>query len=88
MKPVTGRTLVVASAISLVLGLAVMSPSAGFFLTVLAALLAAAPVLRGQGKLRIAAAALLILSLVLVAFSFSSFQADQRAYRERAVKTR
>ncbi len=88
MKPVTARTLIWASAIFLLVGLIIMSPSAQFFLMVLAALLVAAPVFLVQGSLRIVAVILLFLSLFLAAYTYPSFQADQRAYRERAIKAR
>ncbi len=88
MKPVTARTLIVASAISLLAGLVILSPSARFFLMVLAALLVAAPVFFCRQSLRIVAVILLFLSLLLTAHTYPSFQADQRAYRERAIKGR
>ncbi len=84
MTPKTAKAFVWASAISLLLGMAVMSPVGGFFLYALAALAALIPAIFGGGRLRIAGALLLAVSLTLIAVNYPKYDAEVTSYKQRA----
>ncbi len=84
MNRKTAKTFVWASVISLLLGMVVMSPVGGFFLYTLAALAALIPAIFGGGRLRIASALLLAVSLTLLAVNYPKYDAEMTRYKQRA----
>ncbi len=84
MNPKTAKTFVWASVISLLLGMVVMSPAGGFFLYTLAALAALIPAIFGGGRLRIAGAVIVAVSLTLLAVTYPKFDAEMTKYKQRA----
>lgn len=88
MNPKSAKALLGAAAISLVLGMVVISPAGGLFLYGLAALLALAPIFGGDKKVRIAAGVLLALALVLLATTYPEYAKEMARYREHAEQKR
>jgi hypothetical protein len=84
LNPTSGRALTWLGAALLAVGFLVSSPSGAFCAFVLATVLSAAPALFGAGKLRVAAAVLLLASLALSASKYSAFKSEQETYRARA----
>jgi membrane protein implicated in regulation of membrane protease activity len=74
------------SAILLVVGLLVLSPSAGFLLMILAAACALLPLAFGARAARVVSLVLLIAASVLAVKFYPEFRSDQRGVTER-VKT-
>jgi len=83
MSPASTRALTVTAALVMFVGFTVMSPSGGFFVFCLAALLAAAPAFIGAGKIRLVAAILLLCSISLAVRIYPDFRTDQERYRQR-----
>ncbi len=84
MNPKTAKAFVWASAISLLLGMAVMSPVGGFFLYALVALAVLIPTIFGGGRPRIAGAVIVTVSLALLAVTYPKFDAEMTKYEQRA----
>ena len=84
MNQKSAKTFVWASVISLLLGMVVMSPAAGFFLYALAALAALIPAIFSSGRLRIAGAVILTVSLALLAVTYPKYDAEMTSYKQRA----
>ena len=81
MKPASAKALTWFAAALLIAAVMVMSPSGAFFLSAAAALIALFPSVFSQGKMRLVAAALLLVSLGLVLEKYPDFKHDQAAYR-------
>lgn len=86
MENSTASTFIWLTAILLVLGLIVMSPSGAFFAFVLAALSAVIPIFCGTKKIRIVAVILLLASIFLASVEYPAFQKEQRKIHSRALK--
>ncbi len=84
MNPKSTKTFVWASVISLLLGTVVMSPVGGVFLYALAALAALIPAVFGGGRLRIAGAVIVAVSLALLAVTYPKYDAEMTSYKQRA----
>jgi len=84
MKPASARALFWTSAILILMGFAIGSPSGAMFLLALAALCALLAVVFGATWVRILAAFLLLIALGYGAFFFRAFTQDQEAYRRHA----
>ena len=82
MKPESARALWIFAMILAVASSAVPSPRGGFFLSVVAALVALPPTIFGTGRARLGGAIACILSLVLAVTGFPAMQKDQAAYAE------
>lgn len=76
-----------AAIISLMTGMAVMSPAAGFALYLLSAIFAAFPAIFGISGVRIAGIALLALSILLSVTTYPKYDSSMATYRSRANKT-
>jgi len=76
-------SIVVLSSILLLAGLIVLSPSAGFLLMVLAALVAAIPSFLGRGTLRIVGIILLFLSIAFSVVTYPPFRNEQQVFLRR-----
>jgi cell division protein FtsW (lipid II flippase) len=70
--------------ILIVLGLVVMSPTGGFFLVVLAAVAALAPLVFGSTKRRIFAGAVFCAATLIGIATYPEFRKDYDPYLERA----
>jgi hypothetical protein len=81
MKPASAKALTWFPAILLIAAVIVMSPSGAFFLAAAAALIAVFPSVFSQGKVRLVAAVLLLVSLGLALEKYPDFKHDQAAYR-------
>ena len=81
MKPASAKALTFFAAILLIASGIVMSPSAAFFLTAVAALIVLVPSVFSQGKVRLVAAVLLLVSLGLALEKYPDFKHDQATYR-------
>lgn len=86
MNPKSANTFVWASVISILLGMAVMSPAGSFFLYSVAVLFAAIPTIFGTKRTRTAAIVILALSIALLAATYPKFDIEMTKYRERAHK--
>jgi membrane protein implicated in regulation of membrane protease activity len=86
MNPKSAKTFVWAAIISILVGMAVMSPAGSFFLYLMSALCAAVPTIFGAKRTRIAGALILAVSIVLLAVTYPKFNAEMTKYRERAHK--
>ncbi len=84
MNPKSAKTFVWASVISLLLGMAVMSPVGGFFFYALAVLAALIPAIFGGGRLRIAGAVIVAVSLALLAVNYPKYDVEMTNYKQRA----
>ncbi|HAK89042.1 MAG: hypothetical protein A2X55_02900 [Nitrospirae bacterium GWB2_47_37] len=84
MNPKSAKTFVWAAVISILLGMAVMSPAGSFFLYSLAALSALIPIIFGDRRLRIAGAGILAASIALLAATYPEYDAEMTRYKERA----
>jgi len=82
VKPESARALWIFAMILAVAGSAVPSPSGGFFLSVVATLVALPPAIFGTGRARLGGAIACIFSLALAITSFPAMQKDQAAYAE------
>ncbi len=82
MKPESARALWIFAMMLAVAGSVVPSPSGGFFMSVVATLVALPPAIFGPGRARIGGAIACILSLALAVSSFPAMQKDQTAYAE------
>ena len=74
------------SAILVLVGLLVLSPSAAFLIMILAAVLAVVPVAVGARTTRVVAALLLIAATVLAVTFYPEFRTEQRRVTARAQK--
>jgi membrane protein implicated in regulation of membrane protease activity len=74
MKDSSARAAVCFSAILILVGMMVMSPSGAFALFVPAAIFAGIPLLFGSGRMRIIAIALFILSVVLAVGNYHQYK--------------
>lgn len=81
MKPATAKALTWFPATLLIAAVIVMSPSGAFFLAAAAALIALFPSVFSQGKVRLVAAVLLLVSLGMALEKYPDFKQDQAAYR-------
>lgn len=88
MQPASARALTVTAALVLLLGFLVPSPSGAFLAFCLAALSALVPVIFGSGKMRVAAAVLLLCSIALAAGKYTDFQSEQERYQQRTKAAR
>ncbi len=86
MNQKSAKTFVWAAVISILLGMAVMSPAGSFFLYSLAALSALIPIIFGDRRLRIAGAVILAASIALLAATYPKYDAEMTRYKERAHK--
>lgn len=86
MNPKSARTFVWAAIISIIFGMAVMSPVGSFFLCSVAALFAVIPTIFGTKRTRTAAIVILALSIALLAATYPKFDIEMTKYRERAHK--
>ena len=84
MNPKSAKTFVWISVVSLLLGMAVMSPVGGFFLYALAALAALIPAIFSRGRLRVAGAVIVAVSIALLAATYPKFDAEMTSYKQRA----
>ena len=84
MNPKSAKTFVWASVVSLLLGMVVMSPVGGFFLYALAALAALIPAIFSSGRLRVAGAVIVAVSLALLAVTYPKYAAEMTSYQQRA----
>jgi membrane protein implicated in regulation of membrane protease activity len=84
MSSKSARTSAWASAISLLLGMVVLSPAGSFFLYGLAALAALIPITIGGWRPRIAGAVILALSLILLVATYPKFDTEMTRYKQRA----
>ncbi len=84
MKNSTASTLIWLTVILLVLGLLIMSPSGSFFVFVLAALAALAPIFSGSKKIRIAAVLLLSASILLASVKYPEFRKEQKRIEKQS----
>ena len=81
MKPASAKTLTWFAATLLIAAFIVMSPSGAFFLSAAAAFIGLFPSVFSQGKVRLVAAILLLVSLGLALEKYPDFKHDQAAYR-------
>jgi membrane protein implicated in regulation of membrane protease activity len=86
MNPKTARTFVWAAIISIIFGMAIMSPAGSFFLYAIAALFAAIPAIFGAKGTRIAAIVILTISIALLAVIYPKYDVEMTKYKERAHK--
>ena len=84
MNPKSARTLVIAAAVLVVLGLVVGSPAAGLLCFGLAVLLAVAPAAFGRGAMRVAGIVALAAGLGLGAATYPDYAKHMEAYRAKA----
>lgn len=82
MKSESARALWIFAMILAAVGSIVPSPSGGFFVSVVATLVALPPAIFGSGRARIGGVIACILSLTLAVTSFPAMQKDQAAYAE------
>lgn len=87
MKKESASALAWFSAILLLAGWLVMSPSGAFALFVGAALFSAAPAISASKKTRVAAAALLLVSILFAAIMYPEFKDEQDRFSARAKNT-
>ena len=87
MNPKSANALSWTSAILIVLGLSVGSPSGSFALLVLAAICSVIPALFATKRPRIFSAVLLLSAVALAVNSYPAFKQDQAAYTKQ-VKAR
>jgi hypothetical protein len=83
-RQVTATTLVVASAILLILGLTVISPAPGFLFESLGVICAAIATVMGRGARRLVAIMLLLLTATAATSLYDSFRHDMDLQTERA----
>lgn len=86
MSPKSAKTFVWAAIISIIFGMAVMSPAGSFFLYAIAALFAAIPAIFSTKGTRIAAIVILAISIALLAVTYPEYDAEMTKYKERAHK--
>lgn len=86
MKPESARALWIFALILAVIGSVVPSPSGGFFLSVVAALVALPPAILGLGRARLGGLIACILSLTLAVTAFPAMQKDRAAYAESTTR--
>lgn len=81
IKPASARTLTWLAAALAVVGSMVLSPSAGLLCLSIAALTALFPATFGQGRIRILAAVLLLVTVVIAVSKYTEFRHEQALYR-------
>jgi len=84
MNPKSASALVWASIITIVLGMMVGSPGAGFVLYIVAVVLSTAPLLCGAKLTRVAAALTFAISLALALQGYPAFDKERDAYRKHS----
>lgn len=84
MNPKTLNTLIWVAIISMLIGMSVMSPAAGFALYILSAVSSVLPAFRGTRGIRFTGIAILVLSLLLSAATYPKYSGDMKSYKERA----
>lgn len=84
MNPKTLNTLIWVAIISMLIGMSVMSPAAGFALYILSAVSSVFPAFWGARRIRITGIALLVLSLLLSAATYPKYSGHMKSYKERA----
>lgn len=84
MNPKTTKTFFWASAISLLLGMVVMSPAGSFSLYALAALAALITAIFSSGRLRIAGAVIVAVSIALLAVTYPKYDPEMMSYKQHA----
>lgn len=86
MNPKTCKTFFWVAVSSILLGMVIMSPAGGFFLYSIAALCAVVPAIFSTKGHRIAGGVLLAVSLVLLAVTYSEYDAEMASYRKTVGK--
>lgn len=84
LKPESARTLWLFAAILALISSMIPSPSGGFFVSVIAALIALPPAILARGRGRLGGALALALALVLAATGYPAMRRDQAAAAEYA----
>ena len=84
MKPESARALTWFAAILALVGCLVPSPGGACIVFFVAAAAAAFPAFFGAGKIRLVAAALLLLSIGLTIWKYPDFKSEQKRYREHS----
>ncbi len=84
MKPSSARSLLVLSGLAVLLGLSGMSPAGAFAAVALAAVCALPPLLFAAGRLRTAAALLLLAAVSLFIQQYPDFTEHMASYRRQA----
>jgi hypothetical protein len=87
MKDSTARSLNWLAVIILLVGMMIASPSGRFFSTVIAIMVALAPLLFNRSKKRIFAGIIVAAAAFFAYGTFGEFQKDQDRYKERVRRT-
>ncbi len=87
MKPGSARALTWFAAILIITGGMIISPSGAFFLFLVAALFVVFPAIFGSGRIRVAAAVLLLASICLAVSIYPDFKSEQKRYRKHIKKS-
>lgn len=82
MKSESARALGVVALIFAVVGTLIPSPNGGFFLSVIATLIALPAAIFGSGRARLGAALVCVLALALAVAGFPEMRKDQATYAE------
>ena len=83
MNPVTARTLIAAAIIADLIGAMVMSPTAWFWLAILAAILAACPAVFARKAPQISGIVILTLSIGVAVMAYPAHKKSMEQYAER-----
>jgi membrane protein implicated in regulation of membrane protease activity len=86
MKIQSARTSTWFAAILVLIGWLVMSPTGAFAVFVLAVIISAVPVVFGRGAVRVAAAVLLLLSVLSATIKYPEFRHEREMYKDRHMK--
>jgi hypothetical protein len=86
MNPKTMKTLVWTAIVIMLIGMTVMSPVAGFALSLLSTVCSAFPAFFGTRRVRFAGILIMVVSLLFAVATYPKYNAEMTAYRARAAK--
>ncbi len=86
MKKESARALILFAAILVFVGWLVMSPAGAFAIFVLSVILAVVPAVFGRGTLRVAAAILLLVSIISAISKYPEFKHEHNMHQDRVKK--